>query len=112
MLPSQSNSPATTTPSRSSNSCSVAMCATLGQALCGGLTLSAGCYALAPRASEVCLIHRRAWKGDSANFAMTEFSEVRSEGGSTPGSPTLLAEGWLWGPRADAQSSTHHLLQV
>jgi hypothetical protein len=57
-------------------------------------------------------IHRCAWKLNSANFAFTEFSDVRFEGRSTPGSPTRLAEGWLWGLRDDAQSSTHHLLQV
>ena len=55
---------------------------------------------------------RSSWKGNSAKFAVTEFSGVRSEGRSTPVSQTLLAEGWLWGPRADAQSSSYHLLQV
>jgi hypothetical protein len=43
------------------------------------------------------LIHQSAWKRNSANFAV--------RGSSTPGSPTLLAEGWLWGPRADAPPS-------
>ena len=41
------------------------------------------------------LIHPTAQKRNSANFAITEFCEVRSEGRSTPVSPTLLAEGWL-----------------
>ena len=67
------------------------------------------------RAQLVCssLLHLlSSWKGCTPNFACMEFSEVRSEGRSTPESPTLLAEEWLWGLRADAQSSTHHLLRV
>src|SRR5215208_6159003 len=37
-------------------------------------------------------IHRSAWKGNSANFAITEFSEVRSRGRPTPVSPIRQAE--------------------
>ena len=36
--------------------------------------------------------------------------EVRRKVGSTLGSPTLLAEGWLWGLRGGVRSSTHRLL--
>jgi hypothetical protein len=42
------------------------------------------------------LIHRSAWNRYSPKFA---------KGRSTPGSPTRLAEPWLWGLRADAPSS-------
>jgi len=52
-----------------------------------------GSGSLAASALSLALIHRSAWKGNSANFAKTEFLEVRSMGRSTPGSPTLLAEG-------------------
>jgi hypothetical protein len=31
-----------------------------------------------PRHWALALIHRNVWKGDSANFAFTEFSEVRA----------------------------------
>jgi hypothetical protein len=37
-----------------------------------------------------------------------EFCEVRSKSRSTSGSPTLLVEPWLWGPRADALPSRCH----
>jgi hypothetical protein len=36
--------------------------------------------------------------------------EVRSKDGATLGSPTLQAEGWLWGPRDGVRSSTRRLL--
>jgi hypothetical protein len=40
-------------------------------------------------------IHPSAWKRNSANFACTEFYEVRSRGRTTPVSPIRQAEEWL-----------------
>jgi hypothetical protein len=56
-------------------------------------------------------VSRLTWKRDSAkmNFRRTEFSEVRSKGGSTPVLQTLLAEGRLSGLRVDARPSRHRL---
>ena len=62
-----------------------------------------------PQLRSSMLIQPSASKENSANFALTEFSEVRSKGGSAPVLQTLLAEGRLSGLRVDALPSTHRL---
>ena len=56
------------------------------------------------------LFTQRRGKRIAANFAFTEFSEVRSKGRATLVSPIRLAGPWLWDLRADALPSTHPLL--
>src|SRR5215217_6616367 len=55
--------------------------------------------------TEVCLEHGSA----KLDFRFTEFSEVRSKGGSAPVLQTLLAEGRLLSLRVDALPSRHPL---
>jgi len=56
------------------------------------------------------MLRPSAWKDDSANFAKTEFSDVRSKGRAHPVSSIRPPEEWLWGLRVDTSPKTQYCL--